>query len=50
MLFSACFEFAIIDTINEKRNHWYPTGTAWREKTIQDFITAANGVLEAKLK
>ena len=81
-LFSTCFEFGTIGdaffdtilslhyTIDENRNHWYPTDnattqqvihenymelyypteTAWREKTVQDFVTAANGVLEAKLK
>ena len=29
---------------------FYPTETAWREKTIEDFTTAALGVLSAKLK
>ena len=29
---------------------YYPTETAWREKTVEDFITAATGVLTAKLK
>ena len=29
---------------------YYPTETAWREKTVEDFITAATGVLSAKLK
>ena len=29
---------------------FYPTETAWREKTVQDFAQAARGVLEAKLK
>ena len=29
---------------------FYPTETAWREKTIQDFLTATQGVLNAKLK
>ena len=29
---------------------YYPTETAWREKTIQDFLTATQGVLNAKLK
>ena len=29
---------------------FYPTETAWREKTVEDFITAATGVLNAKLK
>ena len=29
---------------------YYPTETAWREKTVQDFKTAALGVLDAKLK
>ena len=29
---------------------YYPTETAWREKTVQDFIAAAQGVLNAKLK
>ena len=81
-LFSTCFEFGTIGdaffdtilslkyTIDENRNHWYPTGSAvsaqivhenymelyypteaaWREKTVQDFKTAATGVLNAKLK
>ena len=81
-LFSTCFEFGTIGdaffdtilslkyTIDENRNHWYPTKnavsaqivhenymelyypteTAWREKTVQDFKTAAAGVLKAKLK
>lgn len=29
---------------------FYPTETAWREKTIQDFLTATQGVLNVKLK
>ena len=29
---------------------YYPTETAWREKTVADFKTAALGVLNAKLK
>ena len=29
---------------------FYPTETAWREKTVEDFKTAALGVLDAKLK
>ena len=29
---------------------FYPTETAWREKTVEDFAAAAMGVLEAKLK
>ena len=29
---------------------YYPTETAWREKTVQDFVTAANGILKVKLK
>ena len=29
---------------------FYPTETEWREKTIEDFIAAATGVLGAKLK
>jgi hypothetical protein len=29
---------------------FYPTETAWRERTVQDFTTAAMGVLNAKLK
>ena len=36
-----------------KQNYFelfYPTETAWREKTIEDFRTAALGVLQAKLK
>ena len=81
-LFSTCFEFGTIGddfldtilslkyTVDENRNHWYPTDnavsaqvvqenymelyypteTAWREKTVQDFKTAAVGVLSAKLK
>lgn len=81
-LFSTCFEFGTIGdaffdtilslkyTIDENRNHWYPTDnatsaeivrqnymelyypteTAWREKTVEDFKTATLGVLEAKLK
>ena len=81
-LFSTCFEFGTIGddffdtilslkyTVDENRNHWYPTDnavsseiirqnyfelfypteTAWREKTVQDFLTATRGVLEAKLK
>ena len=81
-LFSTCFEFGTIGdaffdtilslkyTIDENRNHWYPTDnaasaeiirqnylelyypteTAWREKTVADFKAATLGVLEAKLK
>ena len=81
-LFSTCFEFGTIGdaffdtilslkyTIDENRNHWYPTDNAtsaqvvhenymelyypteaqWREKTVADFVTAANGILNAKLK
>ena len=81
-LFSTCFEFGTIGdaffdtilslkyTIDENRNHWYPTDnatsaeivrqnylelfypteTAWREKTVEDFRTATLGVLKAKLK
>ena len=81
-LFSTCFEFGTIGdeffdtilslkyTIDENRNHWYPTDnettaeiirqnylelyypteTAWREKTVEDFKTAAMGILNAKLK
>lgn len=81
-LFSTCFEFGTIGdaffdtilslkyTVDENRNHWYPTGnatsaevvhqnymelyypteTAWREKTVTDFTTATMGVLNAKLK
>ena len=81
-LFSTCFEFGTIGdsffdsilslkyTVDENRNHWYPTGnatteeiiqqnyfelfypteTTWREKTVEDFIAAAMGVLDAKLK
>jgi len=81
-LFSTCFEFGTIGdeffdtilslkyTIDENRNHWYPTDnatsaqivhenymelfypteTAWREKTVADFKTATMGVLNAKLK
>ena len=29
---------------------YYPTETAWREKTVEDFLTAARGVLSVKLK
>ena len=29
---------------------FYPTEKAWREKTVEDFITATQGVLNAKLK
>ena len=29
---------------------YYPTETQWREKTVEDFRTAAFGVLNAKLK
>ena len=29
---------------------FYPTETAWREKTVEDFTAAAMGVLKAKLK
>lgn len=29
---------------------YYPTETAWREKTVADFIAATQGVLNAKLK
>lgn len=81
-LYSTCFEFGTIGdeffdtilslkyTIDENRNHWYPTDnklteqiihenymelyypteTAWREKTVEDFKAAASGVLNAKLK
>ncbi|MBR5125747.1 MAG: DUF2817 domain-containing protein [Oscillospiraceae bacterium] len=81
-LFSTCFEFGTIGdaffdtilslkyTIDENRNHWYPTDnaisaqiihenymelyypteTAWREKTVEDFKTATVGVLNTKLK
>ena len=81
-LFSTCFEFGTIGdaffdtilslkyTVDENRNHWYPTTnavsaqvihenymelfypteTAWREKTVEDFAAATRGVLEAKLK
>ena len=81
-LFSTCLEFGTIGddflssilslkyTIDENRNHWYPTDnaiseqvvhetymelflpteTAWREKTVQDFKTAAMGILNAKLR
>ena len=81
-LFSTCFEFGTIGdaffdtilslkyTVDENRNHWYPTDnattaeiirqnymelfypteTAWRKKTVEDFVTAALGVLNAKLK
>ena len=81
-LYSTCFEFGTIGdaffdtilslkyTIDENRNHWYPTNnttsaeiirqnylelyypteTAWREKTVEDFKAAAMGVLNAKMK
>ena len=81
-LFSTCFEFGTIGdaffdtilslkyTVDENRNHWYPTDnattaeiirqnylelyypteTAWREKTVQDFLAATLGVLSVKLK
>ena len=81
-LFSTCLEFGTIGddflssilslkyTVDENRNHWYPTDnaiseqiihehymelflpaeTAWREKTVQDFKTAALGILNAKLR
>lgn len=81
-LYSTCFEFGTIGdeffdtilslkyTIDENRNHWYPTDnklteqiihenymelyypteTAWREKTVADFKTAAMGILNVKLK
>ena len=81
-LYSTCFEFGTIGdaffdtilslkyTIDENRNHWYPTDnansaeivrqnylelfypteTAWREKTVEDFKIAAMGVLNAKVK
>ena len=81
-VYSTCFEFGTIGdaffdtilslkyTIDENRNHWYPTNnattaqiihenymelyypteTAWREKTVADFKAAAMGVLNAKLK
>ena len=29
---------------------YYPTETAWREKTVSDFLAATTGVLQAKLK
>ena len=29
---------------------YYPTETAWRQKTIQDFLTATQGILHVKLK
>ena len=29
---------------------FYPTETAWREKTVEDFKAATFGVLNAKLK
>lgn len=81
-LYSTCFEFGTIGdaffdtilslkyTIDENRNHWYPTDngvtaqiihenymelyypteTAWREKTVADFKTATMGILNIKLK
>ena len=29
---------------------YYPTETAWRQKTVEDFLTATRGVLKVKLK
>lgn len=29
---------------------FYPTETAWREKTVEDFVAATQGILNAKLK
>jgi hypothetical protein len=29
---------------------YYPTETEWREKTVEDFVAAMNGVLKTKLK
>ena len=29
---------------------FYPTETKWRAKTMEDFVAAATGVLNAKLK
>ena len=29
---------------------YYPTETAWRQKTVEDFLTATQGVLQVKLK
>ena len=29
---------------------YYPTETAWRQKTVEDFLTATRGVLQVKLK
>jgi hypothetical protein len=29
---------------------YYPTETKWREKTVEDFKAATNGVLKTKLK
>ena len=81
-LYSTCFEFGTIGdaffdtilslkyTVDENRNHWYPTDnavteqiihenymelyypteTAWREKTVADFKTATLGILNVKLK
>ena len=81
-LYSTCFEFGTIGdaffdtilslkyTVDENRNHWYPTEnattaevirqnylelfypteTAWRQKTVEDFLAATRGVLNVKLK
>ena len=39
------------EVVKENYNElFYPTETKWREKTIQDFIVATNGVLKEKLK
>ena len=29
---------------------YYPTETAWRQKTVEDFLAATSGVLRVKLK
>lgn len=39
------------EVVKENYNElFYPTEKAWREKTIEDFKAATNGVLKAKLK
>ena len=39
------------EVVKEHYNElYYPTETQWREKTVEDFIAATNGVLNTKLK
>lgn len=39
------------EVVNENyKELFYPTETQWREKTVEDFKTATEGVLKAKLK